>query len=570
MADVNDMDLLREYADHKLDAAFGGLVRRHLNLVYSVALRYTGNAADAQDVAQAVFVLLAQKAAALRERTTLTGWLYETTRLVARQSLRTRTRQQTRDQEACMQSALNETGADDVWQKLAPLLEEGMSRLNEDERTLLALRFYENKSAGETAALLGIQEWAAHKRANRAVEKLRAYFARRGVVLTATGLTTAVAANAVSAAPAGLAAAISTATLTGTAVVSTATLIAATKTIAMTTLQKTLVTAALATAIGTGVYQAHQAGRLREQNQSLQQQLAPLTTQLQQLQQERDAATSQVASLADDLARNKSNQQELLKLRNELTLLRRNPASDLLPVNATASTSPVQNNGTSPEDAAREEVGRQLGMAVVRGDMGAFDKLLAESQADRQFYATNKAGLDEAQSTKLATQAFAPINAAFKVIAEAATSGNQPALDALTRCLQIPLLNGTAVHSLSGLAGNGDPGALDVLTHPDKYGAQLSSTITPLQPAADNGNQQAIDALAAIASNPKNQPLWYMTATSLTKAAADGNAVAVDALITMASSTNRNIQKAVTQALQGAAANQNAKAAAALRSLNLQ
>ncbi|HTX22226.1 MAG TPA: sigma factor [Candidatus Aquilonibacter sp.] len=81
MPDVNDMALTREYADRGSETAFAELVQRHINLVYSVALRYTGNSPDAQDVTQAVFIILAQKAASLRQRTALTGWLYETTRL---------------------------------------------------------------------------------------------------------------------------------------------------------------------------------------------------------------------------------------------------------------------------------------------------------------------------------------------------------------------------------------------------------------------------------------------------------------------------------------------------------
>jgi len=92
MPDANDIALLQEYLDRNSETAFAGLVHRHINLVYSVALRFTGNSPDAQDVTQAVFIILAQKAASLRRRTTLTGWLYETTRFTARQLLRTRAR----------------------------------------------------------------------------------------------------------------------------------------------------------------------------------------------------------------------------------------------------------------------------------------------------------------------------------------------------------------------------------------------------------------------------------------------------------------------------------------------
>jgi len=205
MTDRNDMDLMRAYAAHNSEPSFAELVRRHINLVYSVALRWTGNSADAQDVTQAVFIILAKKSAGLCQRAILTGWLYETTRLTARQFLRTRSRRQVHEQEAYMQSTLNDPGTDGVRRQLAPHLEAGMSRLAERDRTLLALRFYENKTGAEAAALLGIREEAAHKRTARALEKLRQFFTKRGVNSTTAMLAGAISANSVQPAPALLA-----------------------------------------------------------------------------------------------------------------------------------------------------------------------------------------------------------------------------------------------------------------------------------------------------------------------------------------------------------------------------
>jgi RNA polymerase sigma factor (sigma-70 family) len=218
MPDANDMDLLREYARDHSEPAFAGLVQRHINLVYSVALRYTGNSEDAQDVTQAVFIILARKAASLRDRTVLTGWLYETTRFTAARFIRTRVRRQIREQEAYMQSSLNEPDTSSVWRQLSPLLEEAMTQLGEKDRALLALRFFENQSGAETAAALGIQEWAVHKRTSRAVEKLRTFFGRRGVSVSAGVLIAAVSANSLQAAPAGLAVTVTAAAVKGAAV----------------------------------------------------------------------------------------------------------------------------------------------------------------------------------------------------------------------------------------------------------------------------------------------------------------------------------------------------------------
>ena len=257
MPDANDMDLVREYARDHSDAAFNELVRRHLNLVYSVARRCTGNDGDAHDVTQAVFIILARKAAGLREKTLLTGWLYETTRFAAARLLRTNARRHAREQEAYMQSTLNEAdNADlsrhseataDVWTQLSPHLETAMSRLTERDRALLVLRFYEKKSGPEAAALLGIREDTAHKRVTRAIEKLRKFFVKRGVTLTATAIAGAVSANSVQAAPVAFVKTISAIAVTKGAA-TTASIAAIVK-----TTMKTMTWIKLKVAIGVGV-----------------------------------------------------------------------------------------------------------------------------------------------------------------------------------------------------------------------------------------------------------------------------------------------------------------------------
>jgi uncharacterized protein (TIGR03435 family) len=225
MLDTDDMALLREFARNNSETAFAALVQRHLNLVYSVALRCTASPGDAQDVAQAVFIILARKAARLNDRTVLTGWLYETTRLTAAGWLRTQKRRQAREQEAYMQSTLDQADTDNLWRQLAPHLEAAMSRLNAGERTLLALRFYENKTGAEAAALLGIGEEAAHKRTARALEKLRKIFTKRGISSTTSILAGAISANSVQAAPVGLAVKISAVAVAKGAAAGTSTLI---------------------------------------------------------------------------------------------------------------------------------------------------------------------------------------------------------------------------------------------------------------------------------------------------------------------------------------------------------
>jgi hypothetical protein len=221
-----------------------------------------------------------------------------------------------------MQSTLDQPGTENVWHQLAPHLEDAMSRLAERDRTLLALRFYENQTGAEAAAQLGIREEAAHKRTARALEKLRKFFTKRGVDSTTAIIAGAISANSVQAAPVGLAAKITSAAILSSVAIHSAAVMAATKTIVMTTLQKTLITVTIAAAVGAGIYEVRQAATLRHQIQTLQQQPS-LAEQIQQLQRERDDATNRLAALLMENARLNSNteENELLKLRGEVTRL---------------------------------------------------------------------------------------------------------------------------------------------------------------------------------------------------------------------------------------------------------
>src|SRR6185503_11111780 len=121
MQDTDDIELLRQYAAEQSEAAFETLVKRHVNLVYSAASRSVGNSHQAEEVTQAVFIILARKARGLRQGTILSGWLYQTARLTAANHLRTEIRRARREKEAHMQSLLNETDPG-PWPQIAPLL----------------------------------------------------------------------------------------------------------------------------------------------------------------------------------------------------------------------------------------------------------------------------------------------------------------------------------------------------------------------------------------------------------------------------------------------------------------
>lgn len=215
---MTDPQLLRAYAEDQSEAAFGELVRRHVDLTYSVALRIVRDAHLAEDVTQAVFVALAQNAGALAEHPVLSGWLHRAARNVASQTVRTEVRRRAREQEAATMNELSSEGSEPQWEEVAPHLDAVLAELGEADRDAVLLRYFEKKSAKEMGGMLGVSAEAAQKRVSRAVEQLRALFARRGVAVTAGGLALLISSNAVKAAPPGLAATVaSAATMTGAA-----------------------------------------------------------------------------------------------------------------------------------------------------------------------------------------------------------------------------------------------------------------------------------------------------------------------------------------------------------------
>ncbi len=314
MAELSDHELLTNFARTGAENAFATLVTRHVNLVFSTARRFTSDDHLAEEITQAVFIILARKAGGISARVVLTGWLYQTARLTAANALKENIRRQRREQEAYMESTLTTAETDEAWKQIAPVLDDAMGDLREADRNAVLLRYFENQPLAEVGAALGVSEDAARVRVNRALEKLRATLTKSGVTLGATAITGAVTANAIQAAPIALTASITAAALTGTSLTLA--------TVAMTTLQKIAVTAALTVTIGAGIYQAKQASDAHEENKMLQAQQAPLAEQIQQLQVERDKDMNAIALLKEELAKNEKNNLELLKLRGEIGLLK--------------------------------------------------------------------------------------------------------------------------------------------------------------------------------------------------------------------------------------------------------
>jgi RNA polymerase sigma factor (sigma-70 family) len=305
-----DPELLREFARTNSEAAFAELVKRHVNLVYSAALRQVnGDGHLAKDVAQMVFTDLARKADSLSRRETLTGWLYTSAHFAAAKIVRGENRRRDRE-EKFMREPISETAPDADWEKLRPALDDAMHELKETDREAVLLRYFENRQFAEVGAKLGLNENAARMRVERALEKLRAVFAKRGIA-TATALASVISANAVQIAPANLAATLTTASI---ATVGTGTF-ALLKIMTMTKLKlafSALVVAGAATAF---VIQNQTQEKLRAENGALTQQLA-------QLQTDNVNFSNHLAEIGDSKKLTDEQFNELLKLRGEVGVLR--------------------------------------------------------------------------------------------------------------------------------------------------------------------------------------------------------------------------------------------------------
>jgi len=221
----SDISLVKEFAATGSETAFGELVSRYINLVFSVALRQTRDHHLAEEVTQAVFIILARKGHGLNEKTVLAGWLCRAARNVAANALTVQHRRQQREQQAYMQSHLNETEPN-AWTQVEPLLEQALSELSDKDHSAIVLRFFEGRSLKDASAALASTEAGTKMRVNRALEKLRRFFLKHGVVMSATTIAGAISANSVQSAPMGFAGTVTAAAVKGSGVtISTATLI---------------------------------------------------------------------------------------------------------------------------------------------------------------------------------------------------------------------------------------------------------------------------------------------------------------------------------------------------------
>src|SRR6266571_4070907 len=315
---TDDAQLLRRYTEEGAEPAFGELVTRHIDLVYSAALRVVGGDRHlAQDVTQTVFADLARKAGSLRRGAVLAGWLYRHTCFTAAKAVRAERRRRIREKTAMEMIALQDN-TEPNWEEIAPLLDEAMNQLSASDRDAIVLRFLKRQDFRAVGSALGVGEDAAQKRVSRAVDKLRNFLSRRGVTLTATALGTTLATEAVVAAPAGLAVSVTATSLAGAAA---GTGISATlmKLMATTKLKTGVISAIVIASVVTPLMVQQQAqARLRSQDEALRQQ----RDQVAKLRGTNPKLSNQFAQPKSSQLLPNDQLSELLKLRGEVGLLR--------------------------------------------------------------------------------------------------------------------------------------------------------------------------------------------------------------------------------------------------------
>jgi RNA polymerase sigma factor (sigma-70 family) len=335
--------LLADYVNTGSEGAFRELVERYIDLVHSVAARLVnGDVHLAQDITQKVFIDLAKLARTLPADVMLGGWLHRHVVFVAMNEMRGERRRQNREREAAAMNAL-EHNAHPNLAAVAPILDEAIDKLAQEDRSAILLRFFEKLDFRSVGSALGGSEEAARKRVDRALEKLHTLLTQKGIALSVSALGAALGAEAVTAAPVGLAGSIAGAALAGVSAAGTS--LTVLKLMTITKLKAGLLSIVVVAGVSAPLVMQYRAQQqLREENTALRQQLNEAAAQTSTLSNQLQQTAATPAISQDQLS-------ELLRLRGQVGALRKQLSEAAKVGSAVAAKGP----GTAPADAQNAE-----------------------------------------------------------------------------------------------------------------------------------------------------------------------------------------------------------------------
>src|SRR5207248_1968751 len=201
--EASDRELLERYARRRDEAAFAALVDRHGPLVLGVCRRVLPQRHDAEHVFQAAFLVLARKAAGVRWRESVGGWLYQVAYRLARKARAVEHRRRARERLAA-NAPRPEPAAALTWDEARAVLDEELDRLPEKYRLPLLHCYLEGQTRDQASRRLGWSLRTLDRRLDQAKTLLRHRLTRRGVTLPAALLTAGLAQPATASVPAAL------------------------------------------------------------------------------------------------------------------------------------------------------------------------------------------------------------------------------------------------------------------------------------------------------------------------------------------------------------------------------
>ncbi|HUR53482.1 MAG TPA: sigma-70 family RNA polymerase sigma factor, partial [Gemmataceae bacterium] len=179
---ASDKELLRRFAESGDQSAFAAVTERHAGMVFGVCKRVLHSRADAEDACQAVFLILARKAGALRWQASVANWLYATARKVARNARVAAARRAKREGAVAVAEAV--PPADTVTgPEVLAALDEELERLPPRYREPLVLCYLEGLTRDEAATRLGVPETTLKSQLERGRKKLADALTARGCAL---------------------------------------------------------------------------------------------------------------------------------------------------------------------------------------------------------------------------------------------------------------------------------------------------------------------------------------------------------------------------------------------------